>query len=537
MYIVPLGIRPMLTPDEFRYGEIPREMIANNDWIVPRLDGFRYFEKPVLGYWLNAVSLLVFGENAFGVRFPTAFATGLTALLVWLLVKRCRQDDEIAFFATGIFLTFGLVYGVGTFATLDAMAVLFLTGAITFFLFAWQIPSYNNRWKIWYLILFGICCGLAFLAKGFVGFVVPGLAIAAFLAWEKRWFDMLTMPWIPLIFAALVILPWGIAIHLREGDYWHYFAWVEHVERFLGKNESQHPEPFWLYFPVLLGGMMPWALLLPAAFWICRKKLRPLLENWLFKFCLCALVLPFLFFSTCSGKLGTYILPCFPFIAIMTAYILREFLSAAASERYYVIHTKILIGLMSVALTGFAAYQILAEADVVPGLYHQGETLKWITCVVGAIVAIAFLWLSITAKQWQQRAVYLVLFAVGPFMLSMMAAPNTPFYGKAQGLVLNKIAGKIPADVVVVAHRNIVHASCWVLKRDDIYLYDTAGELEYGVSYEDAKHRFINNEQLRKMIAETPKGKLLVIQRGEFRESVPPASFEIYDHEIMISLF
>lgn len=536
MYIVPLGVRPMLTPDEFRYGEIPREMIANNDWIVPRLNGLRYFEKPVLGYWVNAVSLLIFGENAFGVRFPTAFATGLTALLVWLLVKRFREDDELAFFATGIFLTSGLVYGVGTFATLDAITVLFLTGGMMFFLSAWRIPTYN-KWKVWYLVLFGVCCGLAFLAKGFLGFVVPGLAIAAFLAWEKRWFDMFTMPWLPLIVAILVILPWGLAIHFRESDYWHYFVWVEHIERFMGKNDSQHPEPFWLYMPILLGGMLPWVLLLPAAFWICRKQLRSMLKDRLFRFCFCALVFPFIFFSACSGKLGTYILPCFPFIAVMLAYILKEFLAASQSERYYAIHTKILLGLMVIALVGFIVAQCLAEANVVTGLYHHGETLKWIVCVVGAIISMAFLWKSIKAEHWGSRATYLVLFAVGPFMLSMLAAPNTPFYGKAQGLVLDKIAGKIPSDVVVIAHRNVIHAACWVLKRDDIYLYGAAGEMEYGIKYGDSKHRFINAVQLKKMISETPKDKLLFIMRGDFREGIPPAPFEIYDHDIMISLF
>ena len=76
LYILPLGIRPIIIPDESRYAEIPREMIASGDWIVPTLNGLKYFEKPVLGYWLNAVSIKLFGENAFAVRFPSAAATG-----------------------------------------------------------------------------------------------------------------------------------------------------------------------------------------------------------------------------------------------------------------------------------------------------------------------------------------------------------------------------------------------------------------------------------------------------------------------------
>ena len=82
-YILPLGIRPMVTPDESRYAEIPREMIASGDWIVPTLNGLKYFEKPVLGYWMNAVSIKLFGENAFAVRFPSAAATGISGFILF----------------------------------------------------------------------------------------------------------------------------------------------------------------------------------------------------------------------------------------------------------------------------------------------------------------------------------------------------------------------------------------------------------------------------------------------------------------------
>ena len=72
IYLLPLGLRPLSTPDETRYGEIPREMIQTGDWAVPHLVGLRYFEKPPLGYWLNAISISVFGENNFAIRLPTA---------------------------------------------------------------------------------------------------------------------------------------------------------------------------------------------------------------------------------------------------------------------------------------------------------------------------------------------------------------------------------------------------------------------------------------------------------------------------------
>ena len=94
-YLLPLGVRELLVPDETRYAEIPREMIAGGDWLVPHLNGLRYFEKPPLGYWVHAGALLLFGENNFAVRLPSALAAGLSALVITLLVSRvCRNKAK-----------------------------------------------------------------------------------------------------------------------------------------------------------------------------------------------------------------------------------------------------------------------------------------------------------------------------------------------------------------------------------------------------------------------------------------------------------
>ena len=135
IYLLPLGVRPLIIPDETRYGEIPREMIASGDWVVPRLNGLRYFEKPVMGYWLNAVSMTIFGENAFAVRFPSALAAGLSALMLFFLVRKYGQGETNGLYTAGIFLTCLLVAGLGTVSVLDNVLAMFLTGTTFFFLF------------------------------------------------------------------------------------------------------------------------------------------------------------------------------------------------------------------------------------------------------------------------------------------------------------------------------------------------------------------------------------------------------------------
>jgi hypothetical protein len=247
-------------PDETRYGEIPREMLASGDWIVPHLNGLRYFEKPPLGYWLNAVAISLFGENAFAVRLPSALAAGLTALLLFLWVRRFPGDAAVPWLAAVVFLLSFEVLAIGVFSTLDSLLSLFVTGAIVSLYFAYE--QQQRRPKAILLILAGVACGLAFLAKGFLALAVPVVVIVPFALWQGRLRVCLRTAWAPLAVACLVALPWALAIHRREPDFWRYFFWVEHVERFTSPAGGQHPAPFWFYIPILLGGAMPWTVLM-----------------------------------------------------------------------------------------------------------------------------------------------------------------------------------------------------------------------------------------------------------------------------------
>ena len=180
-YILPLGAQDLVVPDETRYAEIPREMIIGGDWVVPHLDGVRYFEKPVLGYWVHAVSILLFGENNFSVRLPSAMAVGLSALLIYIMVRRvlCSENGDescLAVMAPLIFLSCFGVFGVGNIAVLDSLFSFFLTGSITAFYFASE-ESHGSAKEKGFLLLAGLACGLAFLTKGFLAFVVPVICL------------------------------------------------------------------------------------------------------------------------------------------------------------------------------------------------------------------------------------------------------------------------------------------------------------------------------------------------------------------------
>src|SRR5258705_2707091 len=129
-YLAGIAVRPLVAPDEFRYAEVPREMLASGDWIVPRLDGVLYFEKPPLGYWLTAMSMRAFGEHAAAVRLPFALSTLLTATIVIALARRYGSRAAAAQLAALGFLTSAEVMILGTTAVLDALFSLGVTAAL-----------------------------------------------------------------------------------------------------------------------------------------------------------------------------------------------------------------------------------------------------------------------------------------------------------------------------------------------------------------------------------------------------------------------
>ena len=119
LYLGSIWQRPLFIPEETRYAEVPREMIASGDFIVPHLNGLPYFEKPVLGYWMNAAAMMLFGEVPGAVRIMGALCTLLSAVLIWLLCRRAGEE-KTGRVAAVVFLLSGLVFAIGTYGVLDA---------------------------------------------------------------------------------------------------------------------------------------------------------------------------------------------------------------------------------------------------------------------------------------------------------------------------------------------------------------------------------------------------------------------------------
>jgi 4-amino-4-deoxy-L-arabinose transferase len=479
LYLLPIGVRPLSSPDEVRYGEIAREMIASGDWVSPHLNGVRYFEKPALGHWLNAVSLRVFGENAFALRLPAALATGLAALIVFLLARRFVGRSE-ATLATAIFLTTFLVAGVGTFALLDAFLALFLTAALAAYYAGLRDgrPATRRAW----LCACGAACGAAFLVKGFLALAIPVIVAVPYLAWGRRWRTVLTSPWWPIVVAAVVALPWSVLVHLREPDFWRYFFWVEHVQRFTAED-AQHAAPFWYYLAWLPLTGWPWIVTLPAA---AIGLKRGAIDRDFVGYLVAWAALPLLFFSLSKGKLATYILPCFAPLSILLAVGLTQYFAAGLARAW-----RIAAAVIALAFATVVALVALAQSGAlgdVPYAAGEGARLGVLLAslaagMLGGLVALA-------SRQARRRLAAVTVAGAMLLVPLHLALPRRALDNFAPGGIVARYAEATP-DTILVSDAPLFGTVAWVLQRDDVNML-SPGEIDYGLSYPEARHRLLD---------------------------------------------
>ena len=484
-YLIPIAGRPLHRPDEFRYAEIPREMIESGDFVTPRLLGVRYFEKPVLGYWLVAGSFKLFGQNRFSLRLPMALAAGLTALLLALWIKRSTRDPEWALWAALFYLSTGLGWLIGTTAVLDSILCLFTTATLICVHQAVTTEKWNFERLIW-LVLCGVTAGLGFMTKGFVAWAVPGCAAVAWLLWTKRFRALLWLPWIPLAVMAATVAPWAMEIHRAEPDFWHYFVVVEHFQRFKSSAETQHPKPFWFYIPVLAGTLFPALITVFSGAAAGKELWKKVWKNDLWRFAFCGFLLPFCFFSASKGKLATYILVCYPFVSALL--VLPALEALRAGRRGAQLTVKWSFDIVGAALFVLGAAEIAFGLALLPPVRLQ----RLIPALDGAAAMFILLGLAAAAGGfWQLRNRNSIPLRIagffGFFALAMAAGAALPDFrsDKMPERYLRQFAaeGKFdPERAVIFTNGQMGHAVAWTFHRQDTMLMDSAGELDYGVA-------------------------------------------------------
>ncbi len=538
-YLVPLGFRPMVVPDEFRYAEIPREMLATGEWNNPQLLHVPYYEKPAFGYQLTMFSFELFGLNRFALRLPAALGAGIGAFMLYWLFRR-RREELTGIVSAAFYLTAGLIFGIGTFAVLDSQ----LTGAITVAIAAFYLATQSERRRgtAGWLLLCGAAAGAALLIKGLLGVAIPGMVIGGWLLWQREWRKILLYPWLPLAALLAVVLPWAWAQHQAQPGFWEYFIKVEHLDRFLKGTGDSKPEPFWYFIPVFLGGIFPAALWLPQAFsgWAGSWK-REFLRQPFWRLTVCWWAIPFLFFSCSSAKLGTYILPCCAPFALWLGYgVMKKLTQKNALQSW----TLRLLGIILViAAPLFTLFQILADAGVWHGIYTPQEKF-WIPVVV-----IALVWGILLARGYRAgNARKLGVFFAGLTALVIVgtaAVPEELIGSKMpeKALAAFRDAGWLENADAIVVTRSTMHAVPWCWGKSDVWVWGSTGEIT-GFKYTDEyDHRQFapGKAGIRELRERIPRGRGVIITRGKEGENPFPPELEPlelgYKSEIWMAKF
>ncbi len=307
--------RPLARPDEGRYGEIAREMAHSGDWITPRLNGIKYFEKPPLQYWATAVAYQTLGEDERSARLWTTLCGFLTLILTACLARQVGLGPAGGLVAASVLA--GSLYPalLGHINTLDTGVAAFLTATLSCFLQAQRSPA-SRRW----MLLAGACAGLAMLSKGLIGLVLPGLGLMLYTLVNRDLSGWRRLhPGLALLACLLVAGPWFVLVSWRNPEFPHFFFIHEHFERFTS-TVHRRVEPAWYFLPLLLGGLLPWTLLLPGALragWQSPPRNGEGFRSG--RFLLMYAIGVVAFFSASGSKLPGYIAPAFPALAVLLA--------------------------------------------------------------------------------------------------------------------------------------------------------------------------------------------------------------------------
>ena len=367
-------LRPMLDPDEGRYAEIPREMLASGDWVTPRFDGLKYFEKPPLQYWATAAVYSVAGLSEGSSRlWSVGLAFGCLALtFAW---TRALAGTGAALAALTALAVSPYFLIVGHLNLLDAGLTFFLTAAVLAFTRAQTAAPASGAERNWMLTAWA-AAALAVLSKGIVVGVLAGGALIVYTLLERDWRPwrrLHPLPGVPLFLVLAV--PWFIAVSLRNPGFASFFFVHEHFTRFL-TTVHQRVEPWWYFLPLLLLGVLPWVAPLTRAIgpaW--REAPAPASGFRPRKFLLIYAVVMLLFFSASGSKLAPYILPMFPALAALAGAHAAEPAPLAAQA------ARIGAGLIVVVAAGLLIYSARRNSFV------PHEALAW--AVAGSAVAAA----------------------------------------------------------------------------------------------------------------------------------------------------
>lgn len=504
-YLLPLGSHGLWIPDETRYAQISQGMLLSGNWVSPHFMDVRYFEKPAAGYWMIAIGQALFGQNLFGVRFASALSTGLSVLLCYLVARRMWNEPRKSFACALLYMSFTVIAASAGYANLDPQFTFWINLSLVALWFALDSTSRGQRLIAWAVL--GLACGMGFMTKGFLAWLLPVLIALPWMIWQKRWRELLVYGPVAVVVAIAVSLPWALAVHAQEPDYWRFFFWHEHIRRFAG-DDAQHSAPWWYYLPLLVAFSMPWVALLPPALkqaWQTRRQSN-------IGFLLLWLWMPLFFFSLSKGKLPAYILPCLLPLALLLGHALADRLKL---ERGRALGINGLLNLVVGVVTLLALVYLQLKKPI-----YDHELHNLVLVFIGLIG-----WIMANLLQAFRPLQCWAAPAFGSLLLAAVlpaGLPNSVVANKTPDQFILDHAQELGQSAKLLSNDlGAASALSWRVKRPEVAFFNTIGELKYGLAYPDSLKQRVDPDQVQQWMHDARQlGSVGVVMRVKGEEEL-----------------
>jgi 4-amino-4-deoxy-L-arabinose transferase-like glycosyltransferase len=442
-----LGSLPLVSPDEGRNAEVAREMSASRDWLVPTYDGLPYLDKPFLYFGAVALAFRAFGVSEWAARLPTVLAALAILAALFVFLRRSRRDALMAPLAVLI------VSAVPLFVVFARTVIFDMPLALCVLVSIGAASLTDGRRVAWAIA--AAAAGVATLLKGPVGFIVPGLVVAAhgmiFPAPGRGRARVLASMLAPLNLAVFfaVTLPWFLGLVHQRPDFLRYGLVEETVRRY-STGAFNRDAPFYYYGPVLLATFLPWSLLLPegiAAAWRARRRWTPT-DRLLI---VCALVV-FAFFSTSRSKLPGYVLAGEIALGVLVARLFAHaLLDRAGRGAQIVARGSLALALFCVVCGVLLVADLRCPEWVVTTFrIHRGEFDRWQPAVV-PLMATFFVMAALALVAWRARRPALTLAVFASFSLSLVTVNLAALRAYARVASSQPVAQAVPREAATVA--------------------------------------------------------------------------------------
>ena len=314
-FYLPAPFLPLFDLDEGAFSEATREMLLNHNYITTYLNGALRFDKPILIYWLQALSVKLFGLNEFALRLPSIIAATFWAMITYFFAKR-YFNQKIAFLSTLFMVSSLQITIIAKAAIADSLLNFFL--ATTLFL----LFEYTKTQKKQLLYLASAAAAFGVLTKGPVALFIPFMTLFFYLLSKKNlklFFNIIFNPTALLLFFAIA-LPWYILEYLDQGQKFIDGFFLKHnISRFRTALEH-HSGSIFYYIPVVIVGLMPFSFV----FLKLLSQIKKYLNNDFFRYFLILFGFVFFFFSLSSTKLPHYVIYGYSGLFVMMAVVFEK---------------------------------------------------------------------------------------------------------------------------------------------------------------------------------------------------------------------